>query len=102
MNSTHLSEVGVAKHLLFWDDLQRGVTLTFGVALLTLLRRRELGSARLESLRARRSQLIDLSRRGIISDDKYHQLTEVEEQVQTLASTSAARRASASGPVATM
>ncbi len=63
------------------------------------LKNDELKSARLESLRAQRSELFDLNRRGVISDETYRQLiTDVDSQLEALTSTSAERRAIARGP----
>lgn len=59
----------------------------------------ELRAARIESLRSQRSTLFELNRRGVISDETYRQLAaEIDEQLQTLTSTTAERRAAARGP----
>jgi ribosomal protein L19E len=61
----------------------------------------ELRSARLESLRAQRSQLFELHRREVISNEIYRQLTaEVDAQLQVLTRTPDERRAVAAGPLA--
>jgi CPA1 family monovalent cation:H+ antiporter len=59
----------------------------------------ELRIAQIESFRAQRSELFDLNRRGIISDDTYRALTaEVDAQLNILTRTPAERRAIARGP----
>lgn len=59
----------------------------------------EIRAARLESLRAQRSELFALNRRGLISDETYRLLTaEVDAQMQTHITTGAERRAAARGP----
>jgi CPA1 family monovalent cation:H+ antiporter len=65
------------------------------------LKQSELKTAQLESLRAQRSELFELNRRGMISDETYRQLTaQIDEQLHTLTTTEAERRAAASGPEA--
>lgn len=59
----------------------------------------ELRIGQLESLRAQRSELFALKRRGVISDETYRKLiTEVDERLNELSRTSAERRAVAAGP----
>lgn len=59
----------------------------------------EIRAARLESLRAQRSELFDLNRRGLISDETYRLLTtEVDAQLHTQTTTPAERRAAERGP----
>ena len=66
------------------------------------LKDNELKSARLEALRAQRSELFELNRRGIVSDESYQKLiAEVDKQLEESTSTSAQRRAVASGPAGT-
>jgi Na+:H+ antiporter len=61
----------------------------------------EIGMARLEALRAERSALFDLNRRGVISDDVYRELTtEVDSELQHFMRTPAQRRAAERGPEA--
>lgn len=59
----------------------------------------ELRVARLESLRAERSALFDLNRRGSVSDEVYGGLiAEIDTQLHALSATSAEQRAAESGP----
>lgn len=59
----------------------------------------EIRYARLEALRAERSALNDLNRRGSISDDVYRELaTEIDNQLHALTLTPAERRAAETGP----
>lgn len=63
------------------------------------LTRGELNAARLEGLRAQRSELFDLNRRGYIGDEVYRELTEViDAELVTLTSTPAELRAVEHGP----
>lgn len=61
----------------------------------------EIAMARLEALRAERSSLFELNRRGVISDDVYRELTtEIDDELHQLMQTPAQRRAAESGPEA--
>ncbi len=59
----------------------------------------EITTAHLEALRAQRSALFDLNRRGLISDDVYRELiTEIDTQIHERTQTPAQSRAAESGP----
>lgn len=61
----------------------------------------EIAMAQSEALRAERSSLFELNRRGVISDDIYRELTtEIDGQLHQLTQTPAQRRAAESGPEA--
>lgn len=59
----------------------------------------ELRTGRLESLRTQRSELFELNRRGVISDETYRALTvELDKQLEELNTNPAEHRAIAAGP----
>lgn len=61
----------------------------------------EIAMAQLEALRAERSALFELNRRGVIPDDVYRELTgEVDQELHRLMRTPAQRRAAEAGPEA--
>lgn len=63
------------------------------------LTRGELNAARLEGLRAQRSELFDLNRRGFITDEVYRELTEaIDGELNQLSTTPAELRAVERGP----
>ncbi len=60
----------------------------------------EIHSVQLEALRAQRSELFDLNRRGVISEHVYRTLTaEIDEQLENLAVTRDEQRATHTGPL---
>lgn len=63
----------------------------------------ESAAAELEALRAQRSALFDLNRRGLIADEAYRELTaEIDARLQQSSHTTAQRRAAEEGPAAAL